>query len=106
MSSLRTRWSLLALGSMLAFVVSLTLGLGRQQVSAQAAPLRSFGVKFVCGYQSPTWRNGEPLVKPGNYATEINILNYTNQPVSIRKYVIPLAGRDGIVYREPRYIGT
>lgn len=34
-------------------------------------------VKFVCGYQKPLAAGGgEPSVKPGNYATAINIHNY------------------------------
>jgi hypothetical protein len=34
-------------------------------------------VKFVCGLQKPASMNGsEPPVKPGNYATAINIHNY------------------------------
>jgi hypothetical protein len=50
------------------------------QARAQVSPLYTYSVKFVCGLQSvpssqfPPPR--EPTVKPGNYATAINVHNY------------------------------
>ena len=41
-------------------------------------------VKFVCGYQPISEPSEEP-VKPGNYATAINIHNYTDHSVRILK---------------------
>jgi hypothetical protein len=70
---------------------------------AQAAPLFQYSVKFVCGLQrahNPP-AAGEPAVKPGNYATEINIHNiqFSQQPV-IKSLVLVV--RDGEpVGREP-----
>jgi hypothetical protein len=89
-----------------AFVVSATalalLGSARP-ARAQAAPLFQYSVKFVCGLQrahNPP-APGEPAVKPGNYATEINIHNiqFSQQPV-IKSLVLVV--RDGDpVGREP-----
>jgi len=39
-------------------------------------------VKFVCGFQDIV-ETGEPPVKPGNYATSINIQNYTDAALTI-----------------------
>jgi hypothetical protein len=59
---------------------------------AQTATLRPLPVKFVCGRQAPDFdftAPAEPPVKPGNYATVINIENLTtgsdgsSVPVSI-----------------------
>jgi hypothetical protein len=36
-----------------------------------------YAIKFVCGYRQAT-SNGEPPVKPGNYATAINIHNFND----------------------------
>jgi hypothetical protein len=57
--------------------------------------LSNFSVKFVCGETKgpiPALGDaGEGLVKPGNYATEINIHNYWYREVGIRKKVVVLA---------------
>jgi hypothetical protein len=59
--------------------------------SAIAAPVPGpyvYAVKFVCGYQPPlphTGKFGEPVVKPGNYATDINIHNPQTQPQNLQK---------------------
>lgn len=45
------------------------------QVNGCTAGVR-YMVKFVCGLQEQT-SNGEPPVKPGNYATALNLHNYT-----------------------------
>jgi hypothetical protein len=48
---------------------------------AQTATLRPLPVKFVCGRQRPDFdvtAPAEPPVKPGNYATVINIENLTS----------------------------
>src|SRR5262245_3080822 len=93
-------------GILMAFVVPATavalLGSARP-ARAQAAPLFQYSVKFVCGLQrahNPP-QPGEPAVKPGNYATEINIHNiqFSQQPV-IKNLVILV--RDGEpIGREP-----
>lgn len=70
--------------------------------SAQANPLYSYSVKFVCGKAGDFGER--PIVRPGMYATEINIHNYNWEDVSIRKHVLVLV-RDGeAVGREPKYV--
>lgn len=80
-------------------------------LSAQPAPLYSYSVKFVCGY-NPTnvglsqtgSSEGEPTVKFGNYATDINIYNPTFKDVQIRKSVL-LLNRGGFpIGREPHFV--
>jgi len=78
---------------------------------ASASPLYSFAVKFVCGY-NPTnvglsqngTSEGEPTVKFGNYATDVNIFNqdYFSQ-ADIRKKVILLVKEGFPEGREPRF---
>lgn len=54
----------------------------------------SYAVKFVCGQQGPLDPNqpGEPTVKPGNYATDINIHNpfYDTVQVPVFKKLVIL----------------
>jgi hypothetical protein len=59
----------------------------------------NYSVKFVCGFQPPTvpvlgQTPYEPAVKPGNYATEINIHNYTYRDVKVGKKLLILV-KDG-----------
>lgn len=78
--------SVIAVAAVLAVMAVTALS----QQSAQASPEAqgivpspyywSYAAKFVCGYQKPLPAQagavlGEPPVKPGNYATEINIHN-------------------------------
>jgi hypothetical protein len=60
------------------------------QIGGSGTYMWSFAAKFVCGFQpsmTVTYQ-GEPVVKPGNYATEINIHNpnYKSTPHKI-KYI-------------------
>ena len=75
-----------------------------------------YSVKFVCGYQPPvvdqpgTVSRGEPVVKPANYATEINIHNYNFRLAQLRKKVLLLVrpsqdGKDQVIVREPNTTG-
>ncbi|MCC7362609.1 MAG: hypothetical protein IT317_24220 [Anaerolineales bacterium] len=41
-----------------------------------------YAAKFVCGQQAPGTGDETPL-KPGNYATAINLHNYTDHPVAV-----------------------
>jgi hypothetical protein len=71
--------------------------------------LWSYAAKFVCGYQSPTLAAGgpvpgEPVVKPGNYATEINTQNPNFKLVPLIKRVIVLVDGD-VVHSEPQSVG-
>lgn len=73
--------------------------------------LWSFAAKFVCGYQNPLSSGpagtilGEPVVKPGNYATDIAIHNPNYKVVPIRKKLIllvePASNGGQTVHREP-----
>jgi len=73
----------------------------------------SYAAKFVCGYQAPlATSNLEPPVKPGNYATEINIHNpnYVGSAAGVNglqvwKKLVFLVGTRGNVpfaFREPQ----
>ena len=67
----------------------------------------SYAAKFVCGFQpvNPSTAAGEPVVKPGNYATEINIHNPNFKGVLLIKRFIVLV--DGaLIVREPLTAGT
>ena len=69
----------------------------------------SYGVKLVCGYQrvlSSTGAagQGEPVVKPGNYATSINIHNYNYKEVNVRKKVLVLVKDMQAIGREPESV--
>jgi hypothetical protein len=69
---------------------------------AQPSSNTVFSAKFVCGTQLPTSSNQEPTVRPGSYATDINIHNYhPNQPVTLEKQVILLVVGDDAIGREP-----
>lgn len=87
------------LGAALGFLLGSGGGFA-QPVMAQTPVI--FSVKFVCGSQTPSPNNPEPTVRPGSYATDINIHNYHPQAnVTLEKRVILLVrGNDGIG-REP-----
>ena len=105
--------------------LALVLGLASATVflrqDASASPLAqsptassywwSYAAKFVCGFQNADTAGavGEPPVKPGNYATEINIHNYNYKEFNIYKKLVVLAGSQQdasgsivpFVHREP-----
>jgi len=101
MSRISRIWMYASLPLVLALVIALTMSTSTP-TNAQATQ-RSFAVKFVCGFQPPLTgaTGGEPPVKPGNYATEINIHNYMFQPVAITKRVLTLVHLGQPVGREP-----
>jgi Domain of unknown function (DUF4394) len=66
--------------------------------------LITYSVKFVCGVQQDS-EPAQTVVRPGVYATEINIHNYHDVPVRIRKYVLPLVVEDKVIGREPELTG-
>lgn len=77
--------------------------------SAQAVTgqyLWSYAAKFVCGFQpaySPP-APGEPVVKTGNYASEINIHNPNFKLVPIiKRFIVLMDGQ--LVVREPQVAG-
>lgn len=76
----------------------------------------SYAVKYVCGFQRPQpFDGGEPPVKPGNYATEINIHNFTYNTIGVRKKVLAMVDYGSPIQppsvntlipgREPRQVG-
>jgi hypothetical protein len=60
-----------------------------------------YAVPYVCGYQAPITTGGEPVVKPGNYATEIDVHNPHYVNVDVRKKFVPLVINGSPVGREP-----
>jgi len=103
MSRLSRTWMYASLPLVLALVIALTASTSTP-TSAQTTTQRSFAVKYVCGFQPPltATTGGEPPVKPGNYATEINIHNYMFQPVDIRKRLLRLVFQGQVIGREPQ----
>jgi len=89
--------------------------------AASAKIVYSYTVKFVCGYNPDNVgiagdlldkRGGEPTVKSGNYATDVNIYNFniygeqTGIPPVVEKRVLLLVDRGVPVGREPRVVGS
>src|SRR5215467_10696162 len=102
--ALRSRWFGLITGisATLAFTGIAGTWRGDTSRSAMAAPISgpySYAAKFVCGYQpspppssppAPPGKISEGVVKPGNYATDINIHNPQTQPQKLTKKLILL----------------
>lgn len=93
--------------------------MGAQAASAKI--IYSYAVKFVCGYNPDNVgiygdlldkRGGEPTVKFGNYATDVNIYNFNIYgdpnvwPPYVEKRVLLLVDRGVPVGREPRTVGS
>jgi V8-like Glu-specific endopeptidase len=57
-------------------------------------------VKFICGPQPDTECDCAP-VRPGTYATEVNIHNGHDREARIRKYVVPIVLAGAVAAREP-----
>jgi hypothetical protein len=78
--------------------------LGSAQPADAQTPLFQYSVKFVCGLQRLHSPNlpGEPAVKPGNYATEINIHNIQFIQRPVIKSVVILVKDGEPIGREPR----
>ena len=77
-----------------------------EQVTPDGAYMWNYSVKFVCGRQPAADAaghnlEGEPPVKPGNYATEINIHNYSYREFKLRKKLLVLVEKGEVVGREP-----
>ena len=95
-------------------VLILVLGLAAAS-DAVAKEQYAYSVKFVCGYQdsnvgvsndAAARKEGEPSVKFGNYATEINILwpeiYLGDQQAYVFKHLTVLVDRGRPVGREPK----
>lgn len=61
-----------------------------------------YSVKFVCGIQKDS--DQEEPVRPGFYATEININNFHDTAVELRKLVIPVVREGEVIGREPGFV--
>jgi hypothetical protein len=77
------------------------------QVAIKGQYVWSYAAKFVCGYQRfaepGQLTPGEPILKPGNYATEINIHNPADKQTPLRKkFLVLVNGQEAI--REPAQI--
>jgi hypothetical protein len=67
-------------------------------------PAYSYSVKFICGSQPDRPCDCAP-VRPGSYATEINLHNYHGVDVEVEKRVVPLVLAGAPSGREPRWAG-
>jgi hypothetical protein len=65
----------------------------------------SYAVKFVCGTQSDCDCDCAP-VRPGSYATEINIYNHNDKQAAIRKRVVPVVLAGAPAGREPHVVSS
>jgi hypothetical protein len=79
----------------------------QQQATTAGTYVWSYGTKFVCGYQpsggAAGQLSGEPVVKPGNYATDINIHNPNYVLTPVRKKVLLLVDGNQ-AFREPQQV--
>jgi hypothetical protein len=80
----------------------------RKRVSITVPPCMrdrySYSVKFVCGVQEVCECSCTIGVRPGIYATEINIHNYHKETVNIEKFLLPVVIAGAPKGREPRYV--
>jgi hypothetical protein len=60
-----------------------------------------YSVKIVCGKQTETNCCCVAGVRPGLYATEVNIQNLNIEPAQVTKFVQPLISLGAVVAREP-----
>jgi len=61
-----------------------------------------YSVKFLCGIQDECDCHCVS-VRPGAYATEINIHNYLDKEVKVEKHVLPVIFAGAVTGREPRF---
>lgn len=71
----------------------------------ECQPVFSYSVKFVCGVQEACECACAP-VRPGAYATDINIYNYHATEVRVEKFIVPLVFAGAVVGREPQIAQT
>jgi len=123
----RRRWMFVGLSGLTVLAIALLAVFAGQQsarasalLTASEAPQEqaitgqyawNYSVKFVCGFQPPLGQTpgvepvGEPVVKPANYATDINIHNYNYKPVPLRKKLLVLVETTATgqnIVREPK----
>ncbi len=64
--------------------------------------LTVYSVKFICGVQHKHPECCCTPVRPSHYATQITIHNHTDQPMTLRKRVIPVVLAGAPLGREPK----
>jgi hypothetical protein len=64
----------------------------------------SYSVKYVCGVQEACDCGCTTGVRPGSYATEINIYNYNDDNAPIEKRVVPVVFAGAAQGREPKFV--
>jgi hypothetical protein len=82
------------------------------QIAVHGQYVWSYAAKFVCGFQDINAAGvpapGEPVVKPGNYATEINIHNPSYKHMPLRKKFLVLVNlqnpQSPWIIREPAQV--
>ena len=76
----------------------------QEQLAANGTYLWSYAAKFVCGQQAPLPQGapGEPVVKPGNYASDINIHNPSYRLVKLDKKFIVMVENGQAIAAEPQ----
>ncbi len=87
-----------------------TLAQKQVKLTVPACARWSYAAKFLCGYVDEAPPGVVPLtqaatLRPGIYATEVNILNHNDFDVTIHKYVYPLVREGRAVGREPSSVG-
>jgi len=92
----------------LAIIVGASIGLFRPEIASAQTSSSIYAVKFVCGRQAPLPNAAppiEPPVKPGNYATKVNLEllspNANGGPVA--SWNVSLAG-DGVSATSPSIV--
>ncbi len=70
-------------------------------ISAAAEGLFAYSAKIVCGKQTDTGCCCVAGVRPGVYATEVNIQNLNLVTAPVLKFVLPLINSGAVVAREP-----
>ena len=83
--------ALAALATPVAVFTTVQSAEAQAQTCSAAGPPCIYSIKFICGDQPaiPSLKPpSEPPVKPGNYATAINIHNFHQIPVTIQKSAV------------------
>ena len=70
-------------------------------ISAAAEGLFAYSAKIVCGKQTDASCCCTAGVRPGVYATEVNIQNLNLVTAPVLKFVLPLINSGAVVAREP-----
>jgi len=63
----------------------------------------SYSVKYICGQTAPATAQPCSPVRPGIYATEINIHNFNHTAAQVSKRVLQIVQNDAPVGREPGF---